>query len=109
MKMLIIDFNLDMTTAEYEQLGQAVADEIARVPGLMRKTWLWNPQTKTAGGVYLFVDEDSVNRYLNGPIVAELRGLKQVNGLGARLFDVLQQPSSVTRGIDLTAVSTGRG
>ena len=109
MKMLIVDFKLAMTTREYEQLGHAVANEIARVPGLIRKTWIWNPQTNDAGGVYLFDDEASVDRYLNGPIIEQLRGMQQVSGLRTRLFDVLEQPSLVTRGVDENAVSTSLG
>ena len=104
MKMLIIEFHLDMTTSEYEQLGQTVAEEIARAPGLIRKTWIWNSQTREAGGVYLFEDQNSLERYLNGPIVAHLRGMKEVSQVHARWFDVLEQPSSVTRGIDLPAM-----
>lgn len=49
-KMLIIHLTLDITTREYEQLGQVVAEQIARVPGLMRKTWIWNSQTQKCGG-----------------------------------------------------------
>jgi hypothetical protein len=107
--MLIIDFKLDMTTGEYEQLGQAVAHDIARVPGLIRKTWIWNPHTQEAGGVYLFDDQDSLERYLTGPIVEQLRRLKQVRELRARPFDILQQPSSVTRGIQQPALSGNLG
>jgi hypothetical protein len=99
-RMLIIDFKLDMTTREYEQLAQTVAPEIARVAGLIRKTWIWNPQTLDAGGVYLFEDQDSLERYLDGPMVAHLREMNQVKELRARQLDVLEQPSSITRGID---------
>jgi hypothetical protein len=99
-RMLIIDFKLDMTTREYEQLAETVAPEIARVKGLIRKTWIWNPQTLDAGGVYLFEDQDSVERYLDGPMVARLREMNQVKELRARQLDVLEQPSSITRGID---------
>ena len=109
MMMLIIDFKLDMTTHEYEQLGEAVAEDIARVPGLIRKTWIWNPQTQDAGGVYLFEDEASIERYLNGPIVEQLRGMKQVSEVRTRRFKVLEPPSSVTRGVDCTAVSSNPG
>jgi hypothetical protein len=105
--MLVIDFKLDMTTQEYEQLARAVADEIARVPGLIRKTWTWNPHTRDAGGVYLFEDQASLERYLEGSIIAQLRGLKQVSEVRARPFDILEQPSLVTRGIPQPAVSSG--
>jgi hypothetical protein len=107
--MLIIDFKLDMTTSEYEQLGQAVAHEIAQAPGLIRKTWIWNPQTQDAGGVYLFEDQDSLERYLNGAIIEQLRGMRQVSEVRARRFDVLEQPSSVTRGIGPQQVTAALG
>ena len=99
MKMLLVDFKLDMTTSDYERLGTAVAPEISRVPGLVRKTWTWNPETHDAGGVYLFEDQNSIERYLEGPIIESLRGMKQVSELRVRTFDVLEQPSSVTRGV----------
>ena len=103
--MLIIDFKLDMTTQEYEELSEAVAPEIAQIPGLLRETWLWDPQTQDAGGVYLFDDDASVDRYLNGPVIQQLRGLPQVSEVRTRRFQVLEQPSSMTRGIQHTAAS----
>lgn len=100
MRALIIDFKLDMSTAEYERVGEAVAPEIAKVPGLIRKTWIWNDRTREAGGIYLFEDQQSLDLYLNGPIVGELRKLPQVSDMHVRQFDVLQNASSITRGVE---------
>lgn len=100
MRALIIDFKLDMSTAEYERMGEMVAPEIAKVPGLIRKTWIWNDRTREAGGIYLFEDEASVELYLSGPIVGALRGLPQVSDMHVRQFSVLRSASSLTRGIE---------
>lgn len=43
-----------------------------------------------AGRVYLFEDQDCLERYFNGPIVVRLREMNQVKEVRAREFDVLE-------------------
>jgi hypothetical protein len=109
-RVLSIEFTLRMTTQQYKELGETVAADIARVPpGLLRKTWIWNQEQQEAGGLYLFEDQQSLERYLNGPIVAQLREMKQVDNLRARQFDVLEEATMITRGIERSTTGARTG
>ena len=99
-RVLTVDFTIDMTTEEYSRLAGSVASGIAGVPGLVRKTWIWNAETREAGGLYLFEDQPSLNAYWNGPFIAKLRQSPRVTNLRARQFDVLEHATSITRGVN---------
>lgn len=99
-RVLTVDFTIDMTTEEYGRLAEGVASAIAGVPGLVRKTWIWNAETREAGGLYLFEDQASLEAYWNGPIIAKLRQSPRVTHLRARQFDVLEQATVTTRGVN---------
>jgi hypothetical protein len=74
-----------------------LAKPISEVKGLEWKVWLHDPVKKTAGGIYLFKDEKSVNDYLNGKIVADIMKNPAVSDIDAKVFDVLPEHSKVTR------------
>lgn len=42
-----------------------LAADIAAEDGLIWKVWTEDPQTSTAGGAYLFADEESARRYID--------------------------------------------
>ena len=99
-RILTVDFTINMTREDYERLAESVAGGIAGVPGLIRKTWIWNDEMGEAGGLYLFENQESLEGYLNGPIFAHLRQMREISNLRTRQFDVLQHASDATRGID---------
>ncbi len=96
---LQIQFDLRCTPAEYRALADHVAGAIAAVPGLLWKVWILDEARGRGGGVYLFADRDAATAYLEGPIVSRLRGNPSVVGVEVRLFDVLDGPSVITRGL----------
>src|SRR3954453_6189299 len=73
--ILQINFNLDAPVTEYQSIVDSVAPAFVDVPGLRWKIWLLNPAAQEAGGIYLFESQAFVDAYLNGPLVAKLRGL----------------------------------
>jgi hypothetical protein len=57
-----------------------------------------NEAEKTAGGIYLFKDDASVQAYLKGPIVAAVSKNPAFSSVEAKVFDVLEKHSKITRG-----------
>lgn len=74
---------------------RGLAESIATEPGLLWKIWTENPDTREAGGIYLFSDAPSAERYL-AMHTGRLKsfGITQVK---AKLFDVNTELSKLDR------------
>jgi hypothetical protein len=96
--ILQINYNLNVTIAEYQKMADPVAHAFLDVPGLKWKIWLLNPLTQEAGGIYLFDSQASLDAYLNGPLVAQLRGLSAIRNLSIKQFDVMPEITALTHG-----------
>ena len=105
--ILQINFNLDMPVAEYQKMVDSVAPAFLEVPGLRWKIWLLNPAAQEAGGIYLFDSQPSLDAYLNGPLVAKLRGLTSVRNISVKQFEVMPEASALTRGPFKSASTAG--
>ena len=97
-KLLQINFKFDGTVDELAKVFLPVAQPIADQPGLRWKVWCWNDDAQEFAGEYLFENQSAVNGYLGGPIVEQLKKHPKINNLSAKVFDVLEEPSKVTRG-----------
>ena len=96
-KILQLNLNFSISRAELEAAWLEVAQPIANVPGLRWKVWLMNEAKQEAGGIYLFESEAAAQSYLAGPIVAALKSSPAVSNISAKLFDVLESHSAITR------------
>ena len=96
---LQIQFDLRCTPAEFREHADHVASAFAAVPGLLSKVWILDQERGRAGGVYLFTDRLAATAYLQGPIVKGLRENPALANVEVRLFDVLEGPSVITRGL----------
>ena len=96
--ILQINFNLNVPAAEYQKVVDSVAQAFLNVPGLKWKIWLLNPAAQEAGGIYLFDNQASLDAYLNGPLVAKLRGLPAVRNISVKQFAVMPEATALTRG-----------
>ena len=96
--ILQINFNLNVPVAEYQKMADSVAHAFADVPGLRWKIWLLNPAAQEAGGIYLFDSQASVDAYLNGPLVAQLRRLTSIQNISVKQFEVMPEITALTRG-----------
>ena len=76
--LLQINYRFSVSRAEFESGFDAIASEIAQVPGLRWKIWLLDEAESRGGGIYLFDNEESVRAYLEGPIVAAAEILPRV-------------------------------
>ena len=94
MKLLQIDFPFNGPFGEEMSAAmQGLAQDIAQENGLIWKIWTENEQTKKAGGIYLFTDEENANRYL-AKHSARLESFG-VTGIEAEIFDVNQALSAI--------------
>jgi hypothetical protein len=90
-----INFEIDVTA---EQMSNAATDKAPvfnEVDGLLWKIWLVNADQGLSGGIYLFRDRAAAEAYAAGELVSELR--RQRPDVSVRVFDVMEQPSLITR------------
>ena len=97
-KILQVNMKFSIPRADLEAAWLEVAQPIADVPGLRWKVWLMNEAEHEAGGIYLFESEAAAQAYLAGPIVAALKASPAVSNISAKLFDVLESHTTITRG-----------
>ena len=57
-----------------------------------------NEAEDTAGGIYLFENETAIQSFLDGPIVAALKSSPVISDMDARVFDVMEAHTAITRG-----------
>ena len=106
--ILQINFNINVPAAQYQNIVDSVAQAFPEVPGLKWKIWLLNPAAEEAGGIYLFDGQESLNAYLNGRLVAKLRGLTVIRNLSVKQFEVMPEATALTRGpVEAIAASHG--
>ena len=94
-KILQINYRLNGPRAEYEKENSPYAQPIADIPGLRWKVWIINEAENEAGGIYLFDDDAAVQAFLDGPIIAEMKGDPT---LSIKPFDVIAELTTITRG-----------
>ncbi|MDX8519752.1 YdhR family protein [Mesorhizobium dulcispinae] len=94
-KILQINYKLNGPRAEYERENLPYAEPIANIPDLRWKVWIMNEAQSEAGGIYLFDNDTAVQAFLNGPIVAEMKGDPT---LSIKAFDVIAELTTITRG-----------
>ncbi len=94
-KILQINYKLDGPRDKYEEENEPYAQPIADVPGLRWKIWIINEEHGEAGGIYLFADDATMKGFLDGPIIAEMKGDPS---LSIKSFDVIDGLTAVTRG-----------
>ncbi len=97
-KILQINFKFKMPRSDVEKAFLQGAPPIATVKGLLWKVWLMNEAEKSAGGIYLFDDEASVQAYLKGEIIAGIKSSPAFSDFEVRVFDILPEPTKITRG-----------
>src|SRR4030095_2031655 len=97
-KILQVNLKFNISRADLEAAWLDAAQPVADVAGLRWKVWLMNEAEHEAGGIYLFESEAAAQSYLTGPIVAALKSSPAVSNISAKLFDVLESHSAITRG-----------
>ncbi len=100
MKFLQVNYSRAISkhdAAQAERLT-AVAHEIASVPGLLWKVWVYDEDARVAGGMYLFDSEESARSFGDGPMESALQSFPGVGDITKRYFDVDDALTGITRG-----------
>jgi quinol monooxygenase YgiN len=94
----VVTFNLNgLSDEEYRSACDALAPELARVPGLMLKVWLADEASNTYGGVYTWVDEQAMDAFARSEFFKAFAVNPGFANITSRTFGILQGPSQVTR------------
>ncbi len=104
--ILQVNLTFSISRTELETAWLQAAKPVSEVTGLLWKIWLINEQEHEAGGIYLFESEAAAQDYLAGPIVAALKSSPAVRDITAKLFDVLEAHTMITRGPVKKALET---
>ena len=96
-KILITQYNYSISENELENLFSSVAQAFADVPGCSWKIWLLDAVKKEAGAIYLFKDQDALEKFKSSPLVASVLSHPALSNFQFRETDVLSSPGKTTR------------
>jgi hypothetical protein len=97
-QILQVNFRLKVSTPEYQNLCQSVAQAYAGVAGLRWKIWLLNEREQEAGGIYLFESEKALNDFLSGPLATAVKSHPGLFDVSAKPFEVMADVTAITHG-----------
>jgi hypothetical protein len=95
--VLQINFKFSVTVNELAEAFAPLAEPIAKVPGLRWKIWSLNEATSEFAGIYLFDDTETLQAYLEGPIIAQVSEHPALSDISAKQFGVIKGFSTTTR------------
>jgi hypothetical protein len=105
MYVQVVTFHLDgLTREQFTGACNQLAPLIADVPGLVAKTFIGNAETNTYGGVHVWRDRESMDVYRSSELWKTIEGHPAFVGTTSQEFEVLEEPSRVTRGIAAVTV-----
>ena len=100
MHVQIVNFLLkDISEEDYRRQCEAIASAFANLPGLVSKTWLADPETNTYGGIYVWRDRQAMEDYAETDLYKGMLTNPHFDGVIARDFAVLENPTRVTSGL----------
>jgi hypothetical protein len=107
--LLQVNFGWDVATDQAMTIDPAHAQRYAELPGLQWKIWVFDPETRTNGGIHLFVDRPTAKAYLE-TLLPRLEAMEGVHDLRATIFDIKEEATRTTRGpLDVPAPAPGHG
>jgi heme-degrading monooxygenase HmoA len=100
MHIQIINFHLKgVSEADFRAHSHEAAPAFAEVPGLISKVWLANRTTNTYGGVYTWATREAMDEYAKSDLFKAFATNPNLADITSIDFDVLEEPTSVTRGL----------
>lgn len=98
-RILQLNFKVKPTGKEYQSAVSPMAEAFAAVPGLRWKIWYEKDEdTGEAGGIYLFSDQASVDKFLSSDLVAKVTSNPALSDFSVKQFDILERETMITRG-----------
>ena len=96
-KMLVTNYNYNVSLEEYRKMTSQLGQAFAEVPGCLWKIWLVDDTKKEAGAIYLFKDEDSLKTFKESPLVASVLSHPALSNFDLKERDILEEVSEITR------------
>lgn len=96
-QILQVNFRFNVSRGQYEDTVSPLAQDFAEVPGCLWKVWLMNQTDSEAGGIYLFSDETSVEKFKESELVKGVLSHPALSDFSIKQFEVLESVSRVTR------------
>ena len=106
--ILQINFVNKASEEAVASMNLAAAPHIAELPGLQWKVFIRDAQTQEGGGIYLFEMREQAEAWLASPAVAAVQQAPSVSGFSAKIFDIQEEPSRITRAPLATPVPLAR-
>lgn len=97
-KVLQINSRSNLPAVELLKEFAGAATPISAVPGLEWKIFALDEERGEAAGFYLFRDAAALAAYLEGPIMAAMKGKTAFSDIEVKTFDVAEEATRVTRG-----------
>ena len=96
-KMLVTNYNYNVSLEEYRQMTSQLAQAFAEVPGCLWKIWLVDDERKEAGAIYLFKDEASLKTFKESQLVASVLSHPALSNFDLKERNILEEVSEITR------------
>lgn len=100
MKLLQMNITHTITPEQFAASAEETkefARVIASQKGLLWKIWLGDADRSEVGGIYLFESDQAARNFVNGPVFAQIKANPAFKRLEAKLFDVNEECSAITR------------
>jgi quinol monooxygenase YgiN len=95
----IFRYVLDLNESEHqERWMRPYADAIASVPGLIRKTWMADFDTRTFASVYVWENKAAMDAFMASPAIGKVAAEPFLRDLSITAIPVHEEASSITRG-----------
>jgi hypothetical protein len=89
-----------ISQADYlEQMVEPDAPVLAKVPGLVSKTWLSDVERNTFGGFYMWENKNAMDNFMHSDLVKAVVSRPFVTNVSSVDFQVNQAASLITRGL----------
>lgn len=100
MSKMILQINArsNLPGAELREEFEGVATPISKVPGLDWKIFGMDEERSEAAGLYLFADSESLQAYLDGPIMTAMKTKPAFSNISVKTFAVAEAATRITRG-----------
>jgi len=85
-----------ITEEQFHEACGGDAPYFANLPGLLAKVWIRDPETNAYGGLYLWADQETYERYVKGEVFNAIKTNQNLENVESRDFGVFDDLSSIT-------------
>lgn len=96
-QILQINFNFNLSSDDYKQAVNGIAEKFAALPGLQWKIWLYNEESKEAGGIYQFADKAAVEAFMQSELFLGSATNPYFTNFSVKQFGTLVDTGVITR------------